>query len=100
MTLILNILHKDMSVLAADKKARAEWSISPTSFSTVPPGKGCVVHDFNKVTMNSRRTLALGIAGHAPDHFYIQEIERSDNIDDGLRAIRKHIESTRIAFPG
>jgi hypothetical protein len=91
-TLILNILHKDMSVLAADKKAKAEWTMSPVAFSTVPPGKGHMVHNFNKVTMNSSKTLALGIAGLIPDHCYTQEIERSDNIDDGLRVIRKHIE--------
>lgn len=92
MTLILNILHKDMSVLAADKKAKAEWPISPMSFTAVPPGKGHVVHDFNKVTMNSSRTLALGIAGLTQNHCYTQEIEQSGNVDDGLRAIRKHIE--------
>lgn len=92
MTLILNILHKDMSVLAADKKAKAEWTMSPLSFSTVPVGKGHMVHDFNKFTVNSRRTQALGIAGITQNHRYTQKIEQSDNIDDGLRAIRKHIE--------
>lgn len=92
MTLILNVLHEDMSVLAADKMARAEWSISPMSFSTVPPGKGYVVHDFNKVTMNSSRTLALGIAGLTQDHGYTQKIAHSEKIDDALRVIRKHIE--------
>lgn len=92
MTLILNVLHEEMSVLAADKMARAEWSISPMSFSTVPPGKGDVVQDFNKVTMNSSRTLALGVAGLTQDHGYTQKIAQSEKIDDALRVIRKHIE--------
>lgn len=92
MTLLLNILHKDMSILAADENARAEWLISPVSFTTPPPAKDKVVHDFNKVTMNSSGTLALGIAGLTRDHCYTQEIEQSDSIDDGLRTIRKHIE--------
>lgn len=92
MTLILNVLHKDMSVLAAEIMARAEWSISPMSFSSVPLGKGYAVHDFNKVTINSSRTLALGIAGLTQDHGYTQKIERSEKIDDALQAIRKHIE--------
>lgn len=81
-----------MSVLAADKMARPVWSISPMSFSSVPPGKGYAVHDFNKVTINSSRTLALGIAGLTQDHGYTQKIERSEKIDDALQAIRKHIE--------
>lgn len=93
MTLILNILHKDMSILAADRKARAEWPVSSMSFTTVPASSGQVINDFNKFTMNSSRTLALGIAGCTQDHCYTQAIEQSDNIDEGLRTIRKHIEN-------
>lgn len=92
MTLILNILHKDMSVLAADKNAIAEWLVSPMSFFAVRSDKGHLVLDFNKLTMNSSRTLALGIAGLTKDHCYTQQIEQSNTIDDGLRIIRKHIE--------
>lgn len=92
MTLILNILHEEMSVLGADKNAIAEWSIPPMSFGSVPPGKGKAVQDFNKITMNSSRTLVLGIAGITHNHRYTRQIELSNNIDDGLLAIRKHIE--------
>ena len=57
--------------------ARAEWSISPMSFSSVPAGKSYAVHGVNKVTINSSRTLALGIAGLTQDHSYTQKIEHS-----------------------
>lgn len=93
MTLILNILHKDMSILAADKKARAEWSVSVGAITTVPSGRGPIIHDFNKITINSSRTLALGISGQDQDHDYIQAIKQSESIDEGLRTIRGHIES-------
>lgn len=93
MTLILNILHKDMSILAADQKARAEWSVSAWAFTTVPNSRGPIVHDCNKITVNSSRTLAVGIAGQTQDHGYIQAIKQGECIDEGLRAIRKHIES-------
>lgn len=93
MTLILNILHKDMSILAADKRAQAEWSSSPLIYSTAPPSKGQVVNDFNKFTLNTCGTLALVIAGITKDHSYTLEVERSESIDESLRSIRKHIES-------
>lgn len=93
MTLILNVLHKDMSILAADSKARAEWSVSATAITTVPAGRGPIAHGFNKITMNSSRMLALGIAGLTQDHGYTQAIEQSDSIDEGLKTIRKHIEN-------
>jgi hypothetical protein len=93
MTLILNILHKNMSILAADKKAIAEWSVSEGGFTTVPNSRGPIVDDFNKITVNLSKTLALGIAGLTKDHGYIHAIEQSEFIDEGLRTIREHIES-------
>lgn len=92
MTLILNILHKDISVLAADKKATAEWLVSPMFVTTVPLTSEYEINDFNKVTTNSSKTLAIGIAGRTQDHDYTQVIEQSDSIDVGLGAIRNHIE--------
>lgn len=38
--------------------------------------------------------LAVGIAGNTQDHSYTMEIESSDSIDDGLLAIRDHIENS------
>lgn len=92
MTLILNVLHKDMSILAADGKAIAEWPVSAGSVTTAPSGRGCIVQDFNKITLNSTRTLALGIAGSTQDHGYTQVIERSSCFDEGLYTIRRHME--------
>lgn len=92
MTLILNVLHKDISILAADKQARAVWPVSAMSFSTVPASGGTVVSDFNKVTMNRSRALAVGIAGNTQDHCYTKEIEETESIDESLRVIRNHIQ--------
>jgi len=80
-----------MSILAADRKAIAEWPVSSAGI-TVPAGSGSVVNDFNKITLNSSGSLALGIAGHTQDHYYTQAIEWSASIDEGLLVIRKHME--------
>lgn len=92
MTFILNVLHRDMSILAADRKAIAEWAVSSASDITVPARGGSVIDDFNKITLNANGSLALGITGHTQDHYYTPAIEWSVSIDEGLLVIRKHME--------
>src|SRR5262245_23382488 len=82
-----------MSILATDRKAIAGWPVAATPDMTVHAGGGPIVHDYNKITLNSSRSLALGIAGHTQDHYYTQTIERSVSIDEGLLIVRKHMES-------
>lgn len=92
MTFILNVLHRDMSILAADRKAIAERPVASTPDMAVHTGGPSVVHDYNKITLNSSRSLALGIAGHTQDHYYLQTIQQSASIDDWFWTIRKHME--------
>jgi hypothetical protein len=94
-TLILNILHRDMSILAADRKAMAEWPVASAPDITAHNGGTSVAHDYNKITLNSNRSLALGIAGHTQDHYYLQTIERSASIDEWFWTIRKHMDPAR-----
>jgi hypothetical protein len=89
-TFILNILHRDMSILAADQKAIAEWPV--TRDMTVHAGGDSIVHDYKKITLILNKSLALGIAGHTQDHYYIPTIALSANIAEVLWKIRKHME--------
>lgn len=88
MTFILNVLHKDMSILAADKKVVAEW---PSAWSFPSRGKA-VANDYKKITMNSHDLMALGMSGYSPHHSYIEQFERRETIGDGLSIIRHHME--------
>lgn len=93
MTFILNVLHKDMSLLAADRKA---MGMRPTTTSL--PGielgdeEGTVAHDFKKITLYQSKRLALGIAGYTHEHYYTQAIEHSVSVDEALWKIRDHAE--------
>jgi hypothetical protein len=87
-TFILNVLHKDMSILAADQKAIAEW---PSIWGFPSQGK-TVCHDYKKITMNSTGLLAIGMSGYSEHHSFIGEVERSESINDGLSIIRNHME--------
>lgn len=88
MTFILNILHKDMSILAGDKKVVAEW---PSILGFPSRGKA-VAHDCKKITTNLTSLMAIGASGYSEYNSYIKEIERSDNINNGLSIIRYHME--------
>lgn len=94
MTFILNILHKDMSLLAADRKATAE---GPTTITmpgiTVHAQGGAEIHGYKKLAVNQSRRFAIGFAGNTQDHGYVQAIEQSASIDEGMRVIRSHMES-------
>jgi hypothetical protein len=88
MTFILNVLHKDMSILAADLKAVAEW---PSSFGFPSRGKA-VTHDYQKITTNSTGVLAMAMAGYSPHHLYMGEVESGESINECLSIIRNHME--------
>ncbi len=92
MTFILNILHKDMSILAADRRAIAESPPAETSEMAIRAGVGSVVDDYDKITLILGQTLALGISGHTHDHFYLPTLRTSSSIDDALSKIRQYIE--------
>jgi len=82
-----------MSILAADRKAIAELPVTETPDMAIHAGGSSIVHDYKKITLNSSKSLALGVAGHTQDHYYIQAIEWSASIDECLWKIRKHLES-------
>jgi hypothetical protein len=81
-TFILNVLHKDMSLVAADKRAFAERSAG-----------GATVRDYKKLILNYSQSLVLGVAGHTHEHPYIQAIERSSGHDEVLLAIQHHLKN-------
>ncbi|MDF0750695.1 hypothetical protein NLU14_10685 [Marinobacter sp. 71-i] len=88
MTFILNILHRDMSILAADRKAIAgELEAAAHAMSA-----SAEVRDFNKITLNSSICLAVGISGNTHEHYYLPEISLSASVNDVLSKIRKNME--------
>jgi len=91
-TFVLNILHRDMSILAADRKAIAGGLDTAALGMSAPADSGSVVSDFNKITLNSRLCLAIGIAGNTHEHYYIPEIRLSASVNDVLSEIRRSME--------
>ncbi len=93
MTFILNILHKDMSILAADRRAIAQWSTAATSDMADHARGGSIVDDYEKITSIPSANLAMGIAGQTQDHYYLPSLKTSSGIDDVLLKVRKHMDA-------
>ena len=91
-TFILNVLHRDISIIAADSKAIAGGLNLAAPEMSAPAEVGSVVNDFSKITLNPSLGLAIGIAGNTHEHFYLPEIRLSANISEVLSKIRKHME--------
>lgn len=92
MTFILNILRRDMSILAADRKAVAKWPNSISAgFRLASAGMGGL-ENFNKIHLNATRIVAVGVAGDVPDHGYTDEVEECPTINETLRIVRNHME--------
>jgi hypothetical protein len=77
--------------LAADQLAIAGRPVAAALDMAVHPVGGFTVHDYQKITLNSNGSLALGIAGQTQDHCYTQLIKHSASIDDGISIIQKHM---------
>ena len=97
MTFILNVLHKDFSLIASDRKATSE---GPTKIET--PGlvihakKGVTIQGYKKIHIGKEKNIAIGIAGKAGDHSYISKFEKSENVHSTLSLIHKHMEDFLI----
>lgn len=87
MTFILNVLHRDISILAADRKAIAGGINLAAPEASAPAG-----NDFNKITINPSLYLAIAVAGNTHEHFYLPEIWLSASINEVLSKIRKNME--------
>lgn len=93
MTFVLNVLHKDFSLLVSDKRAKAE---GPTTITmpgiTIHAKKGATINGVNKTLLNKNASVALGYAGTTQDHFYASRYEESDTPDEALKIVREHME--------
>jgi hypothetical protein len=58
-----------MSILAADRLAIAGRPAAAALDMAVHAGVGSIVQDYQKITLNSNGTLALGIAGQTQEHY-------------------------------
>ena len=91
MTFILNVLHKDFSLLCSDRRAHSEGpSTMRMGNITIHAQGGITINGVRKLSLSADKVIAHGFAGNASDHAYREMIETSDSIDAVLSAIAQH----------
>lgn len=95
MTFILNILHKDFSLLVCDKQGNASGTTvlqaaNGGSKITITAPK-ITINGINKLFTNKPRTLAVGIAGVYQDHTYASKLKDAEDTTAALGMIHAHI---------
>ena len=74
MTFVLNILHKDFSLMATDRRGNAEGPITMTVGNiTINTTGGGTIDGFKKTHLNSTQKVAIAIAGQTQAHPYLEE---------------------------
>lgn len=95
MTFVLNLLHKDFSLIAADKQGNANgpvaFSIGEMNIQINSPKT--TIEGIQKVFLSDNRAMALGIAGTLGEHEYINLFSRAESPVQGMKCIRDHMEA-------
>lgn len=93
MTFILNLLHSDFSLIASDTKATTKGTTTLTAPGiTIQLNEGSTISGLQKIYFAKRSDTAIGFAGHTDDHYYMKEVQASDNGVSACSVIRKHME--------
>ncbi|WP_122034650.1 hypothetical protein [Aliivibrio sp. EL58] len=94
MTFVVNILNKDFSLIASDKRAN---TTGPTTIKmgniTINAENGATIDGYKKIYTNESNSFAAGIAGVTDSHSYAKILESTADINLALRNIREHMES-------
>lgn len=90
MTLIVNLLHRDFSLIAADKLANATGpaTITTGGLTIKMPNGGKIEGLFPKVIGTANGCAAVGSAGTIAEHTFVGTFKAATSPGDALAAVR------------
>jgi hypothetical protein len=95
MTFVLNLLHKDFSLIAADRQGNATGpvtlKIGETTVHVNSPKT--TIEGIPKIALSDNKAVALGFAGTTGDHSYSDAFSRAANPVQAMKCIRDHMEA-------
>ena len=99
MTLILNLLHKDFSILVADRRASSSGPVTLEAGNqkiVVTATKGITIDGLNKLFLSKDSRCAIGVSGAAEEHVpYIADVQGSV----GIEKLREIIHRFLVGYP-
>lgn len=95
MTFVLNLLHKDFSLIAADRQGNATGPVT-LKVGEMTVHVNCpktTIEGINKIVLSDDRATALGFAGTTGDHEYWDVFSRAANPVQAMKCVRDHMEA-------
>lgn len=98
MTFVLNVLHKDFSVLVADKQGGASGTVVlETGGTTITVNSpNITINGIQKLFTNHPNSLVVGIAGQIQDHPYTTRINDAKDTTSALDIIHSHMATSHV----
>jgi hypothetical protein len=96
MTFVLNVLHKDFSLIAADRQGNATGPITLKigEMTVHVNSPKTTIEGMRKIVLSDDRSTALGFAGTTGDHDgYRDAFSRVTNPVQAMKCVREHMES-------
>ena len=95
MTFVLNLLHKDFSLLAADRQGNVDGpaTITVGNMTVHVTGGKTTINGLKKIAISDNKTCALGIAGNSNEHRYIEQFKSSETPLHAMKQIRNAMEA-------
>jgi len=88
MTFVLNVLHSDYSLLAADKQAKLVGAATITAGDiTIHAKDGGTVEGYHKMKVSRCGAVAIGVAGSVREHGYFEHFEENEGVDSSIKTI-------------
>jgi hypothetical protein len=94
MTFVLNLLHKDFSLIAADKQgnSRGPTTLIKGGITINTTGK-LTIEGMHKIVLSNNKKMAMGYAGTIADHGYLELFKKSENATEAMKIFRNHMDS-------
>lgn len=93
MTFVLNLLHKDFSLLTADRQGNSE---GPTTIqlgaTTVHINGRTTIEGLGKIFLSEDERVALGYAGVTSAHQYVDKFKQAKSATEAMTLVRSHVE--------
>jgi hypothetical protein len=98
MTFVLNILHDEYSLLAADRQANVEGPSTVTvGGTTIRSSTGIKIEGFHKMKVSKCGAVAVGVAGSVREHPYFESFDKIEGVNNAVKTILDAIQSVFLA---
>lgn len=94
MTFVLNILHKDFSLIASDRRGNAAESITMKlgTLSITTKGGG-TIDGIKKTLLNKNKNIAVSCAGNTSEHKYLKQVADLSDPSEVIKIVKSYADN-------